>query len=77
MSSYASRMYVSKCFLSRNHSIQQKLQVLTVGIVKFLPNCSQRSQDGVAQYSECSQCCLAYAPRGTDKILLKVYMETP
>ena len=45
MSSYAARMYVLKCFLLRNHSMQQKLQVLTVDIVKFLPYCSQRSQD--------------------------------
>ena len=73
MSSYAARMHVLKCFLLRNHSIQQKLQVLTVDIVKFLPNCSHRSQDCVAEYSEYSQCCLAYAPRGTDRILLKVY----
>ena len=45
MSIYAARMHVLKCFLLRNHSIQQKLQVLTVHFVKFLPNCSQRSQD--------------------------------
>ena len=71
MSSYASRMHVLKCFLLRNHSIQKKLQVLTVDIVKFLPNCSQRSQDLVAEYYEYSQCCLAYAPRGKDRISLK------
>ena len=72
MSSYAARMHVLKCFLLRNHSIRQKLQILTVDIVKFLPNCSQRSQDWVTEYSEYSQCCLVYAPRGTEGILLKV-----
>ena len=63
-------MHVLKCFSLRNHSIQHKLQVLTVDIVNFLPNYSQRSQDRVAEYSECSQCCLVYAPGETDRILL-------
>ena len=45
MSSYAARMYVLKCFLLRKHSMQQKLQVWTVDIVKFLPNYCKRSQD--------------------------------
>ena len=76
MSSYASRMHVLKCLLLRNHSIQKKLQVLTVDIVTFLPNCSQRSQDWVAEYSEYSQCFLAYAPRGKDRISLKVHGNT-
>ena len=44
MSIYAARMHVLKRFLLRNHSIQHKLRS-TVDFVKFLPNCSQRSQD--------------------------------
>ena len=72
MSSYAARMHVLKCFLLRNHSIQQKLQVLTVDIVKLLPNCSHSQRSHYSEYSEYSQCCSVYAPRGTEGILLKV-----
>ena len=43
MSSYAASFKM--LFVELNHSIQQKLQVLTVDIVKFLPNYSQKSQD--------------------------------
>ena len=43
MNSYAARMHVLECFLLRNHSMQQKLQVFNVDIVKVLPNYSQSS----------------------------------
>ena len=62
MNSYAARMHLLELFLLRNHSIQQKLQVLTVDIVKVLPNYSQSSYNLVAEYSEYSRCCLALCP---------------